>query len=114
MFIGFFEEGFIGFLLKKLTYKQLKHIFISVGTNVFGELGMVVDYIRRRFPGIKIIINEMLPRNGDRNDEVGKFNGLLGEYASFQEDITVAILRSFTDMSMLVDDKHLHSSKVTL
>ncbi len=108
-------------LLKKLTYKQLKHIFISVGTNdldlkdheqVFGELRMVVDDIRGRFPGIKIIINELLPRKDARNAEVSRFNGLLGDFASSQADITVATQRTFTDMSMFFDDKHLHSSKV--
>ncbi len=106
--------------IKKLTYKQVKYIFISVGTNdldlkdhkqVFGELLILIDDIRARFPGIKIIINELLPRKDARNNEVGKFNAVLSTFTNSQEDITVALQR-ITDMSMFYDNKHLYPIKV--
>ncbi len=108
--------------VKKLTYKKVKHILISVGTNdldlkdhgqVFGELVIVVDEIRARFQGIKFVINELLPRKDDRNEEVAKFNGLLNKLATSHGDITIATQRNFTEI-MFVDNKHLHSSKVPI
>ncbi len=109
--------------IKKLPYKSLRYILISVGTNdldvkdheqVLGELQLIISDIRSRFPGIKFIINEFLPRRDNRNSEVAKFNAGLGEYAKGHHDITIASQQNITDMSMLYDAKHLLESKVPI
>ena len=109
--------------IRKLPYRTLKYILISVGTNdldekdheqVLGELDLLIMDIRSRFPGIKFIINELLPRRDDRNSEVGKFNFGLGEYGNTKPDITIASQHNITDMSMFYDTKHLSESKVPI
>ena len=56
--------------------KELKHFLLHVGTNdldtkhylqVFDELKQLLDDVRSRFPGVKLIVSELLPRN-DEND----------------------------------------------
>ena len=109
--------------INKLPYTSLKYILISVGTNdldekdheqVLAELEFMIIDVRARFPGIKFIINELLPRRDERNSEVGKFNFKLGEYGKTQPDITIASQNNITDMSMFYDAKHLLESKVPI
>ena len=108
--------------VKKLPYKSLKYIVISVGTNdldekdheqVLGELELLVHDIRRKFIGIKFVINELLPRKDHRNNEVGKFNLGLRNFDTYP-DVTIASQQSIKDMSMLYDTKHLLESKVPI
>ena len=108
--------------VNKLPHKKVDHVFISVGTNdldmkdheqVFGEYKIILEGIRRKFPGIKIIINELIPRKDARNVQIGKLNSALGQYASSQSDVTIATQSNITT-TMLHDDKHLHSTKVPL
>ena len=62
--------------VKKLRYTSLKYMVISVGTNdldekdhdqVLGELDLLLNDIRRRFVGVKFVINQLIPRNDARN-----------------------------------------------
>ena len=110
-------------LVREFPYKSLKYIFLSVGTNdldtkdhdqVLGELMLLVDEIRAKYPGIKFIINELLPRRDNRNTEVGKFNAGLNEFASSLDDITIASQTNMSDTTMLHDVKHLREDKVPL
>ena len=109
--------------INELPYKSLRYIFLSVGTNdlddkdhdqVIGELQLLIDDTRKRYPGIKFIINEFLPRGDERNTEVGKFNTALNEFGSTQPDITIASQQNMYDSSMFYDTKHLRESKVPL
>ena len=109
--------------VKKLRYRSVKYLLISVGTNdlddkdneqVFGELELVLADIRTQFPGIKFIINELLPRKDERNSEIGEFNRRLGDYVRTQHDTTIASQQNITDMSMFYDNKHLSESKVPI
>ena len=106
--------------LKKLPYKDINHIFISVATNdldhkdhdqVFGEMELLIDEIRGKYPGIKIGINELLPRKDNKNDEVKDLNRLLKNFAEMNADITFAHQLGI-DQGTLSDNKHLDPSKV--
>ena len=94
---------------------------ISVGTNdldekdhnqVLGELELLLNDVRARFPGVKFIINELLPRLDQRNEEVGRFNTGLQNLKNNQPDITVASQQNMVDPSFYRVAKHLHESKV--
>ena len=107
--------------IKNLQYKDVQHVLLSVGTNdldtkdydqVLGELKLLIHDIRDKYPRVKIVINEFLPRNDERNGEVEKFNYYLERYAKLQQDITVASQADLTDISVLSDAKHLLPDKV--
>ena len=109
--------------VQKLQCKVLKYMVISVGTNdldekdhdqVLGELELLLNDIRARFPGVKFIINELLPRLDERNDEVGRFNTGLQNLKNNQPDITVASQQNMVDPAFYRDAKHLHESKVPI
>ena len=72
----------------------------------------MVGDIRTKFPGTKLIINELLPRKDSRNDEARKLNQLLRRFETSNADITVAYQDNISDMNMFYDAKHLHESKV--
>ena len=63
--------------------KTISHLLLHVGTNdldnkdhsqVFGELELLLDSIRLKFPAIRIIVSEILPRNDERYSKVVRFN----------------------------------------
>ena len=102
--------------MKTLEHTSIQHLLISVGTNdldtktydqVLGELDILLAEIRLKHQGIKFIINEFLPRNDNRNDEVDKFNHHLKQYCKTQPDITVATQENLRNLSFLSDTKHL-------
>ena len=108
--------------VRKLRYTSLKYMVISIGTNdldekdheqVLGELDTLLNDIRRRFAGVKFVINELIPRNDPRNEEVVKFNTVLQDFAA-QPDITIASQHNISDVSMLHDRKHLLESTVPI
>ena len=107
--------------IKNLQYKDIQHILLSVGTNdldtkdydqVLGELKLLINDVRAKYPKVKFIINEFLPRNDARNGEVEKFNFHLEKFANLQQDITVASQADLNDVSVLSDSKHLLPDKV--
>ena len=103
--------------------KELKYILLSIGVNdldnkhhtqVFGEMRTLIDQIRLKYPGIKIIIGEATPRKDERDDEVKQYNNLLKDFASDNADITVAIHENLRDptWSLYYDSKHIHEQKI--
>ena len=106
---------------KNLT--DVKHFLLNVGLNdiddkdhkqVFQETEMLINQLRNKYPGIKMIISELIPRKDNRNDEVEAFNSLLGKYASKYGDITVARHANLKDAtwSMHYDEKHIKKNKI--
>ena len=98
--------------------EELNYILISVGVNdldlkghmqVLGELEVIINKIREKYPGIKFITSEITPRKDNRDDEVIKCNRLLWEYAKSYHDVFIASHENFRDplWSMYADDKHI-------
>ena len=65
---------------------DVKYFLISVGTNdidtkeptdIITEYTDIVDLLRRKYPGIKIIINELPPRKEQYDDKVTHMSRLL-------------------------------------
>ena len=98
---------------------DVKYFLISVGTNdidtkeptdIITEYTDIVDLLRRKYPGIKIIINELPPRKEKYDDKVTHMNRLLGDLC-WQNDFLSLVdqskLREDIDKTMY-DDKHVH------
>ena len=111
-------------VLSSPSLKELKYFLLNVGTNdlddgkdhqqVFGELELMLHGMRTRFPGVKFIISELLPRNDNLDTEVLRFNELLSAYASRYNDVTLAIHKTLRDVSYshFFDAKHVKKEKV--
>ena len=97
----------------------VKYFLISVGTNdidtkepteIINEYIEIVDLLRRKYPGIKIIANELPPRKEKYNDKVIQMNCLLGDLCQ-QNDFMFLVdqskLRGDVEKTMF-DDKHIH------
>ena len=113
----------VSHLIKNEDIKDLKYILLSIGVNdlddkdhtqVFGEMRTLINQIRLKYPGIKIIIGEATPRNDARDEEVKRYNRLLKDFASDNADTTVAMHENLRDptWSMYYDAKHIHEQKI--
>ena len=107
-------------VVKNSCVKELKYLLLHVGTNdldnkdylqVLDELKQLLKDARRRFPGVKFIISEMLPRNDARDEDVQCFNAMLKSHAERDDvtDITIATHHNMRDptFTMFYDEKHL-------
>ena len=101
----------------------LQYALISVGVNdldskdhqqVFGEMEVIIDKMRRKYPGIKLIISEITPRNDRKDNEVKNCNQLLRDYARSNNDIFIASHENMRDptWSMFEDVKHIRKIKI--
>ena len=100
-----------------------EYVLINVGCNdldmkdhrqVFNEMSLLIQKIRNKYKGIKLIISEITPRKDERDNEVKRFNGLLLDYANDHNDITIAFHHNLrdTNWSMFSDAKHIHANKI--
>ena len=97
----------------------VKYFLISVGTNdidekdpnaILDEYVEIVDMLRTKYPGIKVIINELPPRKVKHDDKVQAMNRLLRDlcdrndflYLVNQDELRSDIVRN------MYDDKHIH------
>ena len=98
--------------------KELKYILIHIGVNdldtkpgklVFQELCEVIGEIRRKYPGIIIVLSEITPRNDNRDVEVKICNEHLSEWVKDQANIYLAKHSNLRDpeWSMFTDTKHV-------
>ena len=105
--------------------KQVKYFLISVGTNdidtkepddIIHEYSEIIDLLKKKYPGIHVIINELPPRKERNNDKVQKMNGLLNQLCLESDSLTIITqekLRGNIDRNMF-DDKHVHRRAVNL
>ena len=73
-------------VIEENDFEELKYALISLGINdldtkgheyVFNEKVEIIDKTRLKYSGIKLILNEITPRNDKRDTEVIKCNILL-------------------------------------
>ena len=78
------------------THSNLKYFFFSVGCNdidsksgelVFDGIRCIVERLREKFPGIKIILSEITPRMDNLDTQVKATNLLLNEYIEGSSDL---------------------------
>ena len=98
---------------------NVKYFLISVGTNdidskepkaMLEEYVNIVDLLRRKYPGIKIIVNQLPPRKTNHDDKVRTLNSLLADLCATNDFIYLADqndLRENIERNMY-DDKHIH------
>ena len=105
--------------------KRVKYFLISVGTNdidtkepddIIHEYSEIIDLLRKKYPGIHVIINELPPRKERNNGKLQKMNGLLNQLCQESDSLTIITqekLRGNIDRNMF-DDKHIHRRAVNL
>ena len=104
--------------ISKSRVKELKYFLIHVGTNdlenkhylqVLDELKQVLNDVCNRFPGMKLIVSELLPRNDTKDDEVKCFNTVLKSYAGRHTDINIANQHNMRDpqFTMFYNEKQV-------
>ena len=98
---------------------NVKYFLISVGTNdidekepnaILDEYVEIVDLLRRKYPGIKVIINQLPPRKTSNDEKVQAVNKRLADlcdqndflYLVNQDGLRNDIVRN------MYDDKHIH------
>ena len=105
-FIRFGQLDNVATYLDKTDIDHSSYVLLSVGCNdldekdhkqVFAEMSNLLDKFREKFKNVKFIINEITPRNDDRDNEVKSFNGLLVHYARDHEDTTIAFQHNLRD-----------------
>ena len=102
---------------------NVKYFLISVGTNdidekdpssILDEYVEIVELLRRKYPAISIIINQLPPRKLRHDDKVQAMNQLLTEMCHGKDFLYLVNqdgLRSDVDRNMY-DDKHIHRRAV--
>ena len=106
------------------TAKNVEYFLISVGTNdidtkdpktIYNEYVEIINLLRRKYSGIKIIISGLPPRKYNKDKEVIELNKLLrnlGNYNNFIFLVDHSNLRDDT-YSMFYDDKNIHKSSIS-
>ena len=90
-------------LSKKINVEKLKQdryihsvklgvndIDVKDGNAVFRKMTQIIEAIWSKAPNIKIIINEITPRNDDRDEEVIECNKLLSRYCMKYDKVFLA------------------------
>lgn len=103
------------------AHSNLKYFFISVGCNdldtkhgdlVFNSIKSIVDKLRGKFPGIKIILSEITPRMDDLDIQVRAVNTLLNQYVNSSDDLYLTFNSNMRDPDFFYDNKHFKESCV--
>ena len=96
----------------------LHHILINIGTNdietktanqVYKEITEIIDILKSKYPGIKIIICEVTPRADEKDDDVIICNRMLNEYAPRVDNLFIVNHSNLRDenYSLFSDTKHV-------
>ena len=75
---------------------------------------VIIDKMRRKYPGIKLIISEITPQNDRKETKVKNCNQLLRDDARSNNDIFIASHENMRDptWSMFEDVKHIRKIKI--
>ena len=103
------------------THTKLKYFFLNVGCNdldsksgdeVFAGMTNIIEKLRRKFPGIKIILSEITPRMDMLDLQVKATNTLLNQYVDRNDDLFIAQHSNMRDPDFFIKDdpKHFHAN----
>ncbi len=109
--------------IHETQYSKLQYVLVSVGTNdtddedglsVARRLLDLVNVIKQKHPGTKIILNEVTPRKGPRDKEVIDCNKVLIDDVANDDRVFLAKQSNLRDSAytFLFDEKHIKSSKI--
>ena len=101
----------------------LHYILIQVGVNdldrnnapeVFNDLRNNIQFIKHKYPDIKIILCEITPRNDSRDGEVLECNRLIHDFVECDDNIFLANHSNLREnnYAMLHDVKHVSKRKM--
>ena len=111
----------VGKLINDTDITTLRHILSTSvndldegsGIELFNIFSRLINQLKTKYPGIKIIMCEITPRDDER-DEVLKCNRTMNSYVSSQENIYVSYHPNLRDetFSLFRDNKHIKESKI--
>ena len=98
--------------------RNAQYVVLSIGVNdvdvksaeeVFQQLRVIVDLIRRRYGEPKMVIGELTPRRDQRDEEVRKCNALIKAFTDEHEYLFLAKQHKLRtrDWRHYRDDKHI-------
>ena len=110
-------------LINRTRYTNIKYILIAVGVNDLDEtdgseladkFGSLIGSIHESYPDVKIILNEVTPRNDNRDEHVIKCNTKLQVYTTRHDHIFLSRQSNLRDdsYSFFHDNKHIKQSKI--
>ena len=69
-----------------------------------------MDLLRRKYPGIKIVINQLPPRKTNYDEKVRTVNSLLSDLCATNDFIYLAVQNDLRENieRYMYDDKHIH------
>ena len=113
----------VGKLINDTDITTLHHILISTGVNdldeasgieLFNTFSRLINQLKTKYPGIKIIMCEITPHDDERDEEVLKCNRMINSCVSSQANIYVAYHSNLRDdtFSLFRDNKHIKESKI--
>ncbi len=81
------------------------------GESVASRITELIMQIKNMYANIRIVVNEVTPRNDDRDEEVKKCNGAL---VNEGDDIFIAQQKNLRDStySFFLDNKHIKPTKI--
>ena len=109
--------------INKTQYSKLQYVLVSVGTNdtddedgpsVARRLLDLVNMIKLKYPGTKIVLNEVTPRKGARDKEVIDCNKVLIDAVANDDRVFLAKQSNLRDpeYTFFFDEKHIKSDKI--
>ena len=110
-------------MFNKNEYEDIETVLISCGVNdidylpgskVHEEIISLIQFIKQKYPNIKIVLNHLTPRKDDLDSEVIKCNYLLDESIRNLKDVFIVNQNSLRDdnYSKLYDNKHIKKSEI--
>ena len=109
--------------INKMKYTNLKYVLIGVGVNdiddargaeVATKMCNLIRSIHQSYPEVKIILNEITPRNDNRDNQVVECNAALQNVESRNEYVFLAKQSNLRDetFSFFHDHKHIKRTKI--
>ena len=92
---------------------------MSVGVNdldiksprlLFTSIRVTVELLRRKFPGIRVILSEITPRNDKLDNQVKEVNYMINAYAKKCDDIFTVIHSNMRNPDFFSDERHFIKS----
>lgn len=111
--------------VSKTDIRKLNHILINTGVNdidnksaeeIAEEFKNIIQLLKNKYIGIKIIISEITPRKDGKDKDVIECNRILADICNGDENVFLISHENLRDSSYskLYDTKHIHYRAIGL
>ena len=104
-----------------VEYRNLNYFLISVGCNdldaengdvVFSNIKDTFGKLKRAYPNIKVILNEITPRMDNLDAQVKATNTLLNQFVDRSESTYITMNSNLRDPDFFYDNKHFREESI--